>query len=100
MVGPIEDILSDFELSDEGYVLAWSYVICRFEKHRWIVKAFLRKLHTIEPIKTELGLKKLLDSVNGIIRGLNAAGEQMNDTFSRYLAYYVSTKVDAATITD
>ncbi len=40
MVGSIEGILSDFELSDEGYVLAWDYVISQFKKRRSIAKAF------------------------------------------------------------
>ncbi|KAK7603948.1 hypothetical protein V9T40_004221 [Parthenolecanium corni] len=99
-VGEVEGLLTDFNLSDEGYVSAWDFVLFRFEKHRSIAKAFFRKLQHLEPIKNERNLQKLLDSTNSVIRGLSAAGEEINDTFSRFLAFHTSTKLDSATLKD
>ncbi|KAK7582689.1 hypothetical protein V9T40_014134 [Parthenolecanium corni] len=100
MVGEVEGLLTDFNLSDEGYVSAWDFVLFRFEKRRSIVKAFFRKLQHLEPIKNEQNLQKLLDSTNSVIRGSTAAGEEINDTFSRFLAFHTSTKLDAANFKD
>lgn len=75
MIDEAEGDLNDFELSDEGYILSWNYVISRFEKRRSIVKVFFRNLYRSEAINNEGGLQKLLASVNDKIRDLQIAGE-------------------------
>ena len=53
----------------------------------------------MEPI-TQPKIRQLLDEVDVIIRGLKAAGEKIDDTFSRFICYIVSRKLDKETKTD
>lgn len=91
MVKDIENLLDDFDMSDEAYTDAWSYLLSRFEKKRSIILALFHKLIHIEQLKDEKGIQQLIDRINGTIRGLKAAGEKVEDTFSKFVVFIAET---------
>lgn len=100
LVGPAEDLIRDFELNDQAYPEAWAYLINRYDNKRAIVRLLFRKLRDLEQLKSESSIRSLIDKADVIIRGLKTAGEEVNDTFSRYIAFHVSSKLDAVTAKD
>lgn len=72
----------------------------RFENKRMIVRALFRKLRNIESIKTDSQIRNLLDEVDVILRGLKSAGEQINNTFSRYITYHITLCLDQVATKD
>lgn len=65
-----------------------------------VVRALFRKLMKIESIKNETKIQSLLDQIEVIIRGLKASGETVAATFSQFITYFVSTKLDPRTAKD
>lgn len=61
LVGESEQVLRDFELSDGAYAEAWSYFLSRYENGRAIVEAHFRNLKNLAVIKSELGIRQLID---------------------------------------
>lgn len=61
---------------------------------------FFVKLSNLQPIRSEAGIREILDQTMAIIRELRVAGENVDDTFSRYISFAVSIKLDAVTAKD
>ncbi|XP_065204092.1 uncharacterized protein LOC135834183 [Planococcus citri] len=99
-VGEAKGVVSHYPLTREGYANAWAYVIYRYSKPKAVVGAFFKKLMALEKIKNELGIQRLLDSTNSVIRGLTSAKENVNDTMSRFITYLTYIKLDDDTRRD
>lgn len=93
-------LVRDFELSDTAYAEAWSYVISRFDNKRLVVRALFKRLINLEPIKVESKIRSILDKLDIIVRGLKAAGEKVDDIFSRFIVYFASLRLDPKTLRD
>ena len=100
LVGNAAIVLRDCDLAEDAYAEAWNYFLQRYESKRAIVRNFFVKLSSLQPIRSEAGIRQLLDETQAIIRGLKVAGEVVNDTFSRYISYIVSSKLDSSTAKD
>ncbi|CAG7670918.1 unnamed protein product [Allacma fusca] len=100
LVGKASNIVDHYEISRDGYAEAWSHVIYRFSKPRSVLGAFFKKLVSLETIKNENGIQNLLDTTNSVIRGLTSIGEEVNPTFSRFLAFLIRSKLDDNTKRD
>lgn len=100
LIGEVKDFIRDFKLNDKAYSEAWSHFIVRFENKRAVFKMLFRSLYNLEPIKNENQIRNLLDKVEIIIRGLKAADQGIDDTFSKFITYIVSSKLDSKTTRD
>jgi hypothetical protein len=92
--GKAERLVRDFPLTEQAYGEAWALVLSRFDNKRAIVQALFRQFVNIQIITSPTKLRDLLDEIDIIMRGLKAAGEKIDDTFSRFIAYYVAKKLD------
>lgn len=100
LTGKAAVVLRDCELNDEAYNEAWAYFLERYESKRAIVRNLFCKLGKLQPIRDETGIRELADEVKAVIRGLKVAGEEVNDSFSRYITYLVTSKLDPVTAKD
>lgn len=100
LVSEAELVLRDCNLVPEAYPETWSYVLERYENKRAIVRDLFVKLFDLQPIQSENGIRELVDKTTALLRGLKAAGEQIDDTFSRSIAFMVTSKLDKETAKD
>ncbi len=100
LIGETKNFIRDFKLDDRSYSEAWSHLLSRFDNKRAVVKTLFRNLYNLEPIKSDTQIHALLDKVLVIIRGLKAVDEIINDTFSKFITYIVSSKLDPRTAKD
>ena len=91
LVGKAVNILRDFELNENAYQEACNY-FNRYENKRAIIRTYFRELLNIQPIKGEHEIRRLLDDVNLIVRGLRICNESVDGCMSAFITYYVSTK--------
>lgn len=100
LTGSANLLVRDFELNDHSYSEAYSYFVNQYDNKLMVVRALFRKLMKIESIKNETKIQSLLDQIEVIIRGLKASGETVAATFSQFITYFVSTKLDPRTAKD
>ena len=100
LIGDAKDYVRDFSLDDRSYSEAWSHLLSRFDNKRAVVRTLFRSFYNLESIKHKNQVRTLLDKVELIIRGLKAANEQIDDTFSRYITFVVASKLDFRTCED
>lgn len=100
MVDEARVLLRDFDLKEESYAPAYSFLLSKFDNPRSIVRAQFRKLHDLEPIKDESHIRQLLNQVDVIVNGLRSADERVDSLFSRYLTYHVTRRLDIKTAKD
>lgn len=100
LVGKAAIVLQDCDLAEDAYPEAWTYFLDRYESKRAIIKNYFVKLSMLQPIRSEHGIREILDQTMAIIRGLKVAGETVNDTFSRYIAFQITNKLDSVTAKD
>lgn len=100
LTGKAAIVLQDCDLAEDAYPEAWAYFLNRFESKRAITRNFFVKLTNLQPIRSEAGIRHMLDQVMAIIRGLKVAGEHVDESFSRYIAFLVCSKLDGATAKD
>ncbi|KAK7574411.1 hypothetical protein V9T40_011602 [Parthenolecanium corni] len=100
LVGKAAIVLQDCDLAEDAYPEAWAYFLDRYESKRAIVRNFFLKLSSLQQIRSETGIREILDQTMAIIRGLKVAGETVNDTFSRYISFLVASKLDPGTAKD
>lgn len=100
LVGDAKDFVRDFKLDDRAYSEAWAHLLSRFDNKRAVVKTLFRDLYNLEPIKAENQITSLLDKAEIIIRGLRASDEVIDQTFSKFVTYIVSSKLDPRTYKD
>ena len=97
--GKSEKLIRDFPLSETAYAEAWALVLSRFENKRAVLRTLFKHFADLKPINSPAKLRDLLDEVEIILRGIKAAGERI-DTFSKFITYFVSTKLDKKTSED
>ncbi len=100
LVGTAREVIRDFELNDAAYPEAWAYILKRYENKRAVIRTLFRNFSNLEPIKHESSIRSLLDQTDIVIRSLKANGETINDTFSRFIAYHISSRLDSQTLKD
>jgi len=100
LVGTAGDLVRDFELSEELYDEAWAFVLSRYNNKRATVRVLFRRLQQLESIMSNTKIRSLIDQVDIVIRGLKSIRETIDPTFSRYICYHVSTRLDKTTVTD
>lgn len=98
--GDVHQLVRDFPLTETAYAEAYALINSRFDNKRAAIRALFRKLLNIESISSNTKLRSLIDKVDLLIRGLKSVGEKIDDTFSRFIAYLVSTKLDKKTAKD
>lgn len=100
LTGPAAEIIRDFSLDDRSYSEAWSYILTRYDNPRSVIKSLFRKLINLKQIKSDVEIRGLLDQVDIVIRGLKATGENIDPTFSRFIAFFVTSKLDSMSARD
>lgn len=100
LMGEASLLIRDFPLTENAYAEAYQYLVKRFDNKRMVTRELFKGLSSLEPIKTESKIQALLDQMEVIIRGLKVNGENIDSTFSRYIAYIVSSKLDSRTLKD
>lgn len=100
MDGSAHCLIRDFPLTETSYPEAYACVCARFDNKRAIVRALFSKLYNLESISTSSKIRSLIDNVDSTIRGLKAVGEKIDETFSRYIAFVVTTRLDKKTSED
>lgn len=98
--GEAHKLVRDFPLTEPAYVEAYSALCSRYDNKRTLIRALFRQLHNLEAVSSTNKLRSVLDNVDSIVRGLKAAGEQVDDTFSRYIAFSLSLRLDRKTAED
>lgn len=98
--GDAHELVRDFPLTETAYAEAYALINSRFDNKRAAIRALFRKLLNIESISSNTKLGSLIDKVDSLLRGLKSVGEKIDDTFSRFIAYLVSTKLDKKTAED
>lgn len=94
------NIMQNFSVTGEAYPEAWSYLLSRYDNPKAVIRTLFHKLHTLEAIKHETKIRNLLDHIEIILKGLEAASESIDGTFSRYIVYHVTTLLDSKTNQD
>lgn len=96
----MEEIIGDFPLTDNGYIEAWNCLEDRFNNKRLVVRKYFANLTAIEPIKYSGQIRDLLNKFDAVSLGLKAIGEECEGTFSKFLCYFLSIKLDKYTARD
>lgn len=99
--GNAKDLLRDFELTDEAYTEAWSYLLTRYDNPKMVIRnALFKRLRSISTTSSYTEARELIDQVDMILRGLRSNGGEINETFSEYIAYHVASCLDKRTRED
>jgi len=93
-------LIRDFPLSEAAFAEAWALVLSRFENKRAVLRTLFKHFADLKPINSPAKLRDLLDEVEIILRGIKAAGERIDDTFSKFITHFESTKLDKKTRED
>ena len=96
MTEQAHDLIRDFSITDANYVEAWNMLCNRYDNQRGLIKKLFKYLFGIKRIKHETEVRQFLDSVHKILRGLRAAGEDV-DTGTGMLTYWLVTRLDEYT---
>lgn len=75
-------------------------MLSRFDNKRAVIRALFRRIFNVEYINSSSKIHSMIDEIDIIVRGLNAAGEKVEDTFSRFFTYHVSSRLDKETSCD
>jgi len=67
MIGNVEIVLQDVQVTDEGYDEAWAAVLDAFDNKREIVKAHFWNLMNLNKLESKHGIPQLLQECNAII---------------------------------
>lgn len=94
LVGEAGKIIRDVKLDSESYVGAWQAILNRFDNKRSLIRDLFSKLESLRVIKNRSEIRQLVDDTDSVIQGLVAAGEQINDTCSRMIAFKILSLLD------
>jgi len=72
----------------------------RFDNKRLVIRKHFKNLPEIQPIENPSELRDLLNKTDSAVLGIKAMGETIEDTFSKFLCYLVTTKIDENTRRD
>lgn len=100
LVGDAKLHVRDFDLEERSYPEAWSYVVARYDNPRSVLRNMFRKFVNVKRIKSESEIRGLIDEADMFIRGLKSAGEKVNETFSRFICFWVGNLLDNDTARD
>ena len=100
LIGDAEISLRDFLAQDQMYEEAWQYFCQQYTNPRVVIDDHFRNLMNLFLIKSEAGIRQLLDKVNVIVRDLKVCDQPIDTTFSRFLCHIVMTKLDKNTVRD
>lgn len=78
LTGVAAEYPEDLSISEQSYQEAWKNLCNWYENKRAIIREYLGDLFALPKLKSENGLRSLLDSFSSILCGLKALGESVN----------------------
>lgn len=96
--GEAAHVISNVEISDDNYAVAWSLLKNRYENKKVMINTHVKALFELPVLKIEshVQLRYLLNHFLKYLRSLKALG-QPTDTWDTLLIYVISNKFDPTT---
>lgn len=71
-------LMKDFSVTEVPYSEAWKVLCERYNNEFQIIRTYLSDLFALQKLKSEIDVKKLLDEMDQILRGLKVVGVKVD----------------------